>query len=511
MIKNSFCQRRLGVSLLALTLCTGAFAAADSASTRTIRLRQDDAQVRFESKVYELKNAGASEILAFVKSAVLRYDVNSTVSVVTSESGSTNALLVSTGKEFMPYVDKIIATLDRKPAKNNEDGTTISGTGLTRVSYTPRYRAAADIANIINTTVSSASGAAFVNEETNTIYWRDQDAAAKNTLAWVEKLDQPVPQVRVRVNYYELRDSDLKDWGFDYLAWKNGPGVNLLNVGYNAGELVIDELLDATQFIATNSWGLGGFFTAPQFDMSFIRCLQQSGNANVVATGSLMMLNTPVASKSELAALTKIQAANPSTAPFVYRMSMTPEYQTISRNVLGRTVVGKSYYEDEDGSKHSDPPQLEMKVINPIVCLDKVPGRKACPKSKDGGVIFDYSLYFKSVVERGNTGYELSNSAHFAGATTLGFGKEKILAVYEKENDVEQTIGLPILCRIPVLKYLFSTVTTIKERTYIVVSAEATIVDINSKEEAFNNDSAATAIKRRIENPFRSDEEEEKK
>ena len=506
MVKNIFCQRCLGVSLVALALCSGAFAAAEADSTRTIRLRQDDAQVRFESKVYELKNAGASEILAFVKSAVVRYDVNSTVSVVTSQNGNTNALLVSTGKEFMPYVDKIIATLDRKPAKSSKDGSTISGTGLTRVSYTPRYRAAADIANIINTTVSSLSGAAFVNEETNTIYWRDQDAAARNTLAWVEKLDQPIPQVRVRVNYYELRDSDLKDWGFDYLAWKNGPGVNLFNVGYNAGELVIDELLDATQFLATNSWGLGGFFTAPQFDMSFIRCLQQSGNANVVATGSLMMLNTPVASKGELASLVRVQAANPATAPFIYRMSMTPEYQTIGKNVLGRTVVGKSYYEDETGAMHADPPQLEMKVINPIVCLDKVPGRKVAGKSKDGGVIFDYSLYFKNVVERGNTGSELSNSAHFAGATTLGFGKEKILAIYEKENDVEQTIGLPILCRIPVLKYLFSTVTSIKERTYIVVSAEATIVDINAKEEAFNNDSAATAIKRRIENPFRSEE-----
>ena len=508
MVKINFCQRRLGVSLLALTLCTGAFAAAEAGSTRTIRLRQDDAQVRFESKVYELKNAGASEILAFVKSAVVRYDVNSTVSVVTSKNGKTNALLVSTGKEFMPYVDKIIATLDRKPAKAAKDGATIAGTGLTRVSYTPRYRAAADIANIINTTVSSLAGAAYVNEETNTIYWRDQDASAKNTLAWVEKLDQPIPQVRVRINYYELRDSDLKDWGFDYLAWKNGPGVNLFNVGYNAGELLVDELLDATQFLATNSWGLGGFFTAPQFDMSFIRCLQQSGNANVVATGSLMMLNTPVASKSELAALAKVQAANPATAPFIYRMSMTPEYQTIGRNILGRTVVGKSYYEEDDGTKHSDPPQLEMKVVNPIVCLDKVPGRKADGKSKDGGVIFDYSLYFKSVVERGNTGSELSNSAHFAGATTLGFGKEKILAIYEKENDVEQTIGLPILCRIPVLKYLFSTVTSIKERTYIVVSAEATIVDINAKEEAFNKDSAATAIKRRIENPFRSEEKQ---
>jgi hypothetical protein len=186
-------------------------------------------------------------------------------------------------------------------------------------------------------------------------------------------------------------------------------------------------------------------------------------------------------------------------------MSMTPEYQTISRNVLGRTVVGKSYIEEADGTKRSDPPQLEMKVFNPIVCLDKVPGRKS--NSKDGGVIFDYSLYFKSVVERGNTGAELSNSALFSGATTLAFGKEKILAIYEKENDVEQTIGLPILCRIPVLKYLFSTVTTIKERTYIVVSAEATIVDIKSDKEAFNSDSAATGIKRRIENPFRVEEE----
>ena len=507
MVKNHNGLRQLCMFGAAMMVC-GTLAAAESDSIRTIRLRQDDAQVRFESKVYELKNAGASEILAFVRSAVLRYDVNSTVRIVTSQNGKTNALLVSTGKEFMPYVDKIIATLDRKPATGSKDGATIAGTGLTRVSYTPRYRAAADIANIINTTVSSAAGVAFVNDETNTIYWRDQDAAAKNTLAWVEKLDQPIPQVRVRINYYELRDSDLKDWGFDYLAWKNGPGVNLLNVGYNAGNLAVNELLEAAQFVASNSWGLGGFFTAPQFDMSFIRCLQQSGNANVVATGSLLMLNTPVASKKELASLAAIQASNPATAPFIYRMSMTPEYQTIGRNVLGRTVVGKSYFEDEDGSMYSDPPQLEMKVINPIVCLDKVPGREVCPKSKDGGVIFDYSLYFKSVIERGNTGSELSNSAHFAGATTLGFGKEKILAIYEKENDVEQTVGLPILCRIPILKYLFSTVTSIKERTYIVVSAEAAVVDINAKEEAFNKDSAATAIKRRIENPFRSEEEQ---
>ena len=487
--------------LLMLGCCT--VWAADNGDSRTIRLRMDDAQTRFASKVYELQNASAEDIAPFITSAVLRYDRNSTIRNVSSSKSSKQAILVSTGREFIPYVDKIVATLDRKVAKKSKDGSTISGTGLTRIAYSPKYRAASDLANVINSTISSNAGELFTNKETNTIYWRDQDAAAKRTLSYLEKLDRPVPQVRVRVNYYEVRDSDLKDWGFDYLAWKNGPGVNLFNVGYNAGELVVNELLENVPYVLSNSWGLGGFFTAPQFDMSFIRCLQQEGNANVAATSSLMMVNTPVASKADFARLRGVQIANPTTAPFIYRTSMTPEYQTIGKNVLGRTYIGKSTFEDENGVVHTDPPQLELQILNPFVCLENTAG-----KVKDGGVIFDYSLYFKSVVERGNTGDELSNSALFSGSTTLAFGKEKILAVYEKENDVEQTIGLPILCRIPVLKYLFSTTTNIKERTYIVVSAEAAMVDITSDKEAFNADSAVAGVDRRIENPFRVEKAE---
>lgn len=495
MVTKSTSKSMICCAALAMLVC-GSASAAEKSATRTIRLRQDDAQILFESKVYELKNASAEEILPFINSAILRYDRNSTVRRVTSAKGK-QALLVSTGKDFLPYVDKIVETLDRKVARKSADGSTISGTGLTRVSYTPKYRAAKELARVINSTITSSSGALYINDETNTIFWRDQDAAAKRTLTWLKKLDRPLPQVRVRVNYYEVRDSDLKDWGFDYLAWKNGPGVNLFNVGYNAGKVVVDELLENIPYALSNTWGLGGFFTAPQFDMSFIRCLMQASNANAVGTSALLMVNTPVGDKKDLAMLREIQSANPTTAPFIYRTSMTPEYQNIAKNTLGRTLVGKSYYEDADGVMHADPPQLELQILNPFIC--RLPGKSA----KSGNVIFDYSLYFKSVVERGNTGSELSNTALFSGSTTLAFGKEKLLAVYEKENDVEQTIGLPVLCRIPILKYLFSTVTSIKERTYIAVTAEATYVDIEDKELAFNSDSEATKIDRRIENPFR--------
>ena len=460
---------------------------------RTIHLRQDDAQVRFESKLYPLKHISAEEILPFVNSAILRYNRNSTIRRVTDEKGGPGAILVSTGRDFLPRVDAIVAALDRpgKLQKQHGDRSPIQGTGLARVAYAPRYRAAAEFSRIIDTTLGSSAGRAYVNAETNTIFWRDQTHSAKRTLSWVRELDRPLPQVRIRINYYELRDSDLKDWGMDYLAWKNGPGVNLFNVGYNAGQMAINELLESAVYVTTASWGLGGFFTAPQFDMSFIRCLQQSGNASAVANATLTVINTPVENEAEFRLLRAIQDRHPETAPFIHRTSMYPEYQNIAKNTLGRTFVGKSYYEDEEGNQYPDPPALEVKVVNPFICFQAKDGdrnargflpttpefyRAANELAANGGVIFDYALYFKSVVERGNTGSELSNSALISGAATLGFGREKVLAVYEKENDVEQTIGLPILCRIPLLKYLVSTVTTIKERTYLIVTAEAEMI-----------------------------------
>lgn len=470
-------------------------------SIRTIRLRQDDAQVRFTSRIYELKHVSSEEILPFINSAILRYNRNSTIRRVTASTpGVRDAILVSTGVDFISGVDDIVKALDR-PGRVKGGPNSITGTGLSRVAYSPKYRAAAELANIIDNTTGSSSGASYVNAENNTIFWRDQSTAAQNTLKWLDKLDRPLPQVNIRLNYYELRDSDLRDWGFDYLAWKNGPGVNLFNVGYNAGNLIFDQLLEGMQFAATSGWGFGGFFTAPQIDMSFIRCLEQSGSASVVANGMLTMVSTPVRTLEDYQRLLKYQTQNGLTAPFVYRVSMTPEYQNISKNTLGRSLVGKSYYEDESGIKHADPPTLNATIINPFIC---------CPdniKSGDnGGVLFNYTLNFKNVVERGNTGAELSNSAQFSGGASLKFGCEKILAIYEKENDVEQTLGLPILCRIPVIKYFFSTVTSIKERTYIIVSAEASPIepDIQSFP---NPKSVGAGVKRRIENPFRKIQE----
>ena len=486
-MKVSFRNQML--ALIAAAAGMTAIAAA-AESNRTIRLVQDDGQVKYESKVYQLKYVTPEDITPYVNSAIQRYSRNSSIRGISADDTGKGAILVSTGRDFIPYVDAIVAALDR-PGRSDAQGSPIVGTGVAKVAYAPRYRAATEFSQLIDGTLGTDVGRAYVDTGSNTIFWRDQTAAAQRTLTWVKQLDRPLPQARIRMNYYEVRDSDLKDWGLDYLAWKNGPGVNLLNLGYNAGQLAVNELLESATYVATSSWGFGGFFTAPQFDMSFIRCLQQSGNANAVASASLVMINTPVSSENEFRALLELQDKVPETAPFIYRISMEPEYQNIAKNTLGRTFVGKSFYQDDDDEKYPDPPKLEVKIVNPFIChqsSDKdVDARGFLPETPEffraknelkgnGGVIFDYAFYFKSVVERGNTGSELSNNALITGAATLGFNREKVLAIYEKENEVEQTIGLPILTRIPIIKYLFGTVTTIKERTYIIVTAEAEMI-----------------------------------
>ena len=84
-------------AFMAVVLSGGVvLSAAESGEVRTIHLRQDDAQVRFESKLYELKHIRAEEILPFVNSAILRYNRNSTIRRVTSDSKTGGPSSVST-------------------------------------------------------------------------------------------------------------------------------------------------------------------------------------------------------------------------------------------------------------------------------------------------------------------------------------------------------------------------------------------------------------------------------
>ncbi len=126
------------IVLLTLTVCT-LLSAQKKKEIRKIRLIQDDAQTYMTSKIYKLKYVKATDIRPFVLNAVKRYDFQSLVERVNYAAKNKNYLIVSTAPAMIPYIDDMIAKLDQK-GKKDKYGSIIEGTGVPRISYTPRYR-----------------------------------------------------------------------------------------------------------------------------------------------------------------------------------------------------------------------------------------------------------------------------------------------------------------------------------------------------------------------------------
>lgn len=405
---------------------------------------QDDAQTLIVSKIYELKHTKAADIAPFVRSAVVRYDEASSVGRLEDQTNKRQLLIVSTGEDMIPYIDKMIVALDR-PGQMNAFGTVISGTGIAYGTYTPQFRAASDMRDVIvDGDVSSGplDSVVRLDKKTNMFYFKDTPFRVADIEQKLQWLDKPIPQVRVELKIYEVRDSDLLDVGIDYLAWKNGPGLNLFEAGYEAlnikaAETIFNELAQTGIDLFGNfSYGFGGMYTAPSFDFSFVRILQQNGKAIINSTANLTLSNNPDAT---------------------FKASFSPEYQNILKDEDHRASV------DVGGDA-----SLDALVTNAIITADK-----------DGVLNFTYTLSGSNVVERNNLGTEISETTETSASVTLDFVNEKLLTSWKRVSDVEQTIGVPFLCELPILKYIFGTTTSNAETTHYFITARAVPVLYN--------------------------------
>ena len=59
----------------------------------------------------------------------------------------------------------------------------------------------------------------------------------------------------------------------------------------------------------------------------------------------------------------------------------------------------------------------------------------------------------------------------------MALGREKVLASWRREEKVEETIGVPWLSQIPILKYLFGTTTTRREKVTVCLTVTASVLD----------------------------------
>ncbi len=406
-----------------------------------ITFKSDDDQNYIVSKVYELKNTKAADLAPFVRSAALRYDPVSTVASLADVSNKRQMLVVSTAQDMMPYIDEMIAALDR-PGRANPAGSIISGTGIAYGTYNPKFRSAESMRTVVvEGEVSSGSPDSKVklDKKTGMFYYKDTPFKVADITKKLQWLDKPVPQAQVELKIYEVRDSDLLDLGVDYVAWKNGPGLDLFSAGFNSLNARFDEWLfsDVASKLVYN---FGGFYFAPSFDFSFIRLLQQNGRAVINSTATVTISNTPGAT---------------------FSATFAPEYQNILKGDNHQTSV-------EVGGES----ELYALITNPVIT-----------GGAEGVVSLKCGFIGSNVVERNTLGTEISEKTVMVAAPTLEFNKEKLLVSWNRTSKVEQTIGVPFLCELPILKYIFGTTTSNQETTHYFVTAKAIPVSLETNAE----------------------------
>jgi type II secretory pathway component GspD/PulD (secretin) len=433
---------------------------------RKIHLIQDDAQDYMVSKIYTLKYAQSNDLAPFVTGMVMRYNINSSVGTIEYGADNTQLLTVTCPIEMMPCVDDFIAKADRNiPLSGKEPGEIVKGTGITRAVYRPKYRSGQNLLNVLVNSVIGEGPYSSVyawDQNSNQIYWKDNSSNTEYVYQFLGYLDRPAPQIQFEFVLYEVRESTLRDIGIEYLSWKNGPGLNIFQAAFRSFSINSG----GTSALQAMSGPMGAFFAAPQFDASFIRLLEQNGTAEIRDTATLTVSNSD------------------SSVNTVY---FSPEFQNIVKNDNDKTSVGSDSLGLQEGFY-----QAMLKITAPIVNLHYGDPQEGYPENEDfsvqnyqpgeyskykGTVNFTYTLQSAYVVDRNNVGAELVETNDVTSSVLIGLGKEFVLARWEKDQLTEQTIGVPFLSDIPILKYLFSTETVQKEKTNVYLTVKAVMLN----------------------------------
>lgn len=383
-------------------------------SIRHISVVEDTAPNKMTTKVYELQHVKAADITPLVQNAVSYMDPESKVDRCSFKAEKKQLLVVSMWDEMLPYVDDIIKKLDRPGYVGRADY---------NFEYYMNYRTAENLSSMLHgaDNMYTTGESTYYEAEGYVIRWRDSKSDGNGFVKIIKLLDKPVPQVNLIFTVYEINDDDLKDIGVDYVSWMNG----------------IDKTLQTFSFQTIRNIGSSSYHSSSKatsdfyFDWSFVRLMQQKSVAKVATTGYATIRNRKEAS-----------------------ISFTPSLQSLTKD------------SDHDDSVVSDDTTFTLNITDTMFYLnDTADGA--------GDVSFKWAITIDSPAGTTPNGDTIMNTQTLNSIEQMNAGNEKVLTSFVQEHDVTQYNGIPFLCEIPLMKYVFGAETTSKAKTHVIVTVKA--------------------------------------
>lgn len=459
--------------------------------TDAVHFIRDNNDPRVITKTYLLKHAHPYAVRSLLRDAITtkRVDASYTgVETILFEDGT--ALLFVSAEEYRfkdhengMGIDSLVARLDQPGMLNSS--------GQPKFVYFPANVPAATLMPMIEKVgmnvkddeaeLIGGKDKVKLDPDLNCLFFNTASYSRKNIEEMLRKYDVPLPEIKIKLNVYELYSENDDKLGVDFQAWKNNEGTDFFSVGGRfrdnwaatyGGTMARPQGSERTSFYNFN----------PKWNTRYLDFLASKGRAKVVHTGELCVRNNTSAQLSRTTQIFYIDTSKPVNNAIIPGTTLDPSGNPFPDTGVGpyellSGLAGKLFDKsiDKPGKDSADLSYgkgnqqittaftgfgFTMTVNNASVNLEETR--------------FNVTLNNTSLMGFASNGTpRISKGNAVTQDVSLPHGKDSfVIGGLRKQETVKSRTGVPWLMDIPYLGYLFSTESNSVRHAELIVVGE---------------------------------------
>ncbi len=445
--------------------------------TDAVHFIRDNNDPRVITKTYLLKHAHPYAVRSLLRDAITtkRVDASYTgVETILFEDGT--ALLFVSAEEYRfkdhengMGIDSLVARLDQPGMLNSS--------GQPKFVYFPANVPAATLMPMIEKVgmnvkddeaeLIGGKDKVKLDPDLNCLFFNTASYSRKNIEEMLRKYDVPLPEIKIKLNVYELYSENDDKLGVDFQAWKNNEGTDFFSVGGRfrdnwaatyGGTMARPQGSERTSFYNFN----------PKWNTRYLDFLTSKGKAKIAYSGEVTVRQNTTSTLSRTTQIFYTDTTVPSddtqeTIDNWFTRPLDNALQALGRESPGNDIrIGKDNQQNVTRAPQSFGFTMTVKAgsIAPEAAILQI--------SLDNSSLIGYQSSGAPRIQKGNT---IRNSVMISTKRN-----EFVIGGLEKREVVRGSTGVPYLKDIPGLGYLFQVESESTRKSQLVVAAQCEYV-----------------------------------
>ena len=445
--------------------------------TDAVHFIRDNNDPRVITKTYLLKHAHPYAVRSLLRDAITtkRVDASYTgVETILFEDGT--ALLFVSAEEYRfkdhengMGIDSLVARLDQPGMLNSS--------GQPKFVYFPANVPAATLMPMIEKVgmnvkddeaeLIGGKDKVKLDPNLNCLFFNTASYSRKNIEEMLRKYDVPLPEIKIKLNVYELYSENDDKLGVDFQAWKNNEGTDFFSVGGRfrdnwaatyGGTMARPQGSERTSFYNFN----------PKWNTRYLDFLTSKGKAKIAYSGEVTVRQNTTSTLSRTTQIFYTDTTVPSddTQETIDNWFTRPLDNALQ--VLGKESPGNDIRIGKDNQQNVTRAPQSFGFTMTVKAGSIAPEAAILQISLDNSSLIGYQSSGAPRIQKGNT---IRNSVMISTKRN-----EFVIGGLEKREVVRGSTGVPYLKDIPGLGYLFQVESESTRKSQLVVAAQCEYV-----------------------------------